>query len=455
MGTTDREAVVWTRCGSSPSRVGRLIVTDTQCRFTYEEEFLRSGLPGIGILYDPRVIASHTIAWDRTEHFNLLPQLQFLIPPRTDSNFQRRLVLSYLEKQERAPAPGFDSDWSLLMVAGHGGVGHLDVFGDDEKAVAWYDDQATPALFTIADKFGFSLKEFLTWLDDDAEALLEALGPTPSVGGAIPKLLLSIPAAGWDGRIALPTRGYTDSRTNVVLKFEKDSYPGIVELEALTLDVHREAGFQVPRYWLADIAGVPAIAIERFDRDENGKPRFMETVYSVMATASRRITDNHSSSYDEIGLLLDRSPIAVVSDPGQGKQYLLKRLLMAFVTGNGDLHMENMSLLQRNGKVEFSPVYDPTPMRAYNRHNMLVPMPFGDYGEYAGSDQPVDFETALLQLTRSLGVSRPKLRAMIEEVLAVTKDYTQRVAALVSLPDNNRKLLIGVSEMIRKKLEKF
>jgi serine/threonine-protein kinase HipA len=191
-------------------------------------------------------------------------------------------------------------------------------------------------------------------------------------------------------------------------------------------------------------------------QSSTGGMRFVRQASNVFNnTEVVRVTDNHSSSYDEIGLLLDRSPIAVVSDPGQGKQYLLKRLLMAFVTGNGDLHMENMSLLQRNGKVEFSPVYDPTPMRAYSRHNMLVPMPFGDYGEYAGSEQPVDFETALLQLTRSLGVSRPKLRAMIEEVLAVTKDYTQRVAALVSLPDNNRKLLIGVSEMIRKKLEKF
>ncbi len=46
---------------------------------------------------------------------------------------------------------------------------------------------------------------------------------------------------------------------------------------------HKPA-FTVPRHWVTEINGIPAIAIERFDRDANGRPLFMETAYAVMAT---------------------------------------------------------------------------------------------------------------------------------------------------------------------------
>ena len=104
----------------------------------------------------------------------------------------------------------------------------------------------------------------------------------PSVGGAVPKLLLSIPGDGWDGRIALPTKKSTNDRTDIILKFEQSNqYPGIIDLEALALDMHKEAGFDVPRYWKTSINGINALAIERFDRNEFNKPVFMERLYRL------------------------------------------------------------------------------------------------------------------------------------------------------------------------------
>ncbi len=449
---TDKHAVVWTRVGSAPQKMGVLTVTDMQCRFTYDADFLGAGLPGLGILYAPSFVGTTTITWERSTYFNLLPQLQFHVPPAGEANFQRRLVLSYLEQQGRKPKPGFDSDWAILLTAGHGGIGHLDVFESDAKAQAWYADKAPPVLIPISERFGFSLKEFLAWMDQDAEALLAALGPTPSVGGAIPKLLLSMPASGWDGRIGLPSRGVSEGRCDVVLKFEKEQYRGIVELEALTLDVHAQAGFTVPRHWVTEINGIPAIAIERFDRDANGRPLFMETVYAVMATGDARVTHHYSSSYDAIGRAIDRSPIPLVSDPPAAKRQLLQRLLLAFITGNGDLHLENLSFLQRDGQLGWSPVYDPTPMRAYSRHNMLAVMPFGGYGEADKAGDTVGFATALLQLAKGFGFTRAALRDMIEETLSVTADYAARVKALVTVPADNKKRLVQINKEMRGKL---
>lgn len=449
---TDKHAVVWTRVGSAPQKMGVLTVTDTQCRFTYDADFLGAGLPGLGILYAPSFVGTTTITWERSTYFNLLPQLQFHVPPAGEANFQRRLVLSYLEQQGHKPKPGFDSDWAILLTAGHGGIGHLDVFESDAKAQAWYADKAPPALITISEKVGFSLKEFLTWMDQDAEALLAALGPTPSVGGAIPKLLLSMPASGWDGRIGLPSRGINEGRCDVVLKFEKEQYRGIVELEALTLDMHAQAGFAAPRHWVTEINGIPAIAIERFDRDANGRPLFMETAYAVMATGDARVTHHYSSSYDAIGRAIDRSPIPLVSDPPAAKRQLLQRLLLAFITGNGDLHLENLSFLQRDGQLGWSPVYDPTPMRAYSRHNMLAVMPFGGYGETDKAGNMIDFANALGQLAKGFGFTRATLRDMIEETLSMTADYAARVKALATVPADNKKRLVQLNKEMRGKL---
>ncbi|GBE36957.1 putative DNA-binding transcriptional regulator [bacterium BMS3Bbin07] len=440
---TDREAVVWTRIGMRPVKMGRIYVTDSECRFTYSEDFLKTGLPGVGILYPPEIIQQTTIVRPRTEFFDLLPPIQSLIPPRGEKNFQRQLVLAYLAGKGIVPSRGFDADWEILMMAGHGGIGHLDVFRDDEKALEWYGVPARHTLFEISDKFGFSLKEFLTWFDDDAAGFIQIIGATPTVGGAIPKLLMTIPETGWTGQVGLPSKIGVHGVTDVILKFEQTrSYPGIIELESLALDIHEEAGFEVPRRWKTVINGIPTFVIERFDRDRNCTPLLTETLYSIFASGEHSITNPYSTTYDAIGRAIDRSPIDLVTDRKSAKQYLLKRLLFALATGNGDMHLENLSIIKRGNTLAFSPVYDPTPMRAYSIHNMLTPMPFGQYGE-------VPLCEALVLFTRNLGFRKNYLLDLIDEVLAVTRDYAGRIRALRSLPDRNRENLVSIVESVK------
>lgn len=443
---TDREAVIWTRLGMRPVKMGRIYVTDSDCRFTYSKDFLKTGLPGIGIIYPPEIIQQTTIVRPRSEFFDMLPPIQSLIPPRGEKNFQRQLILAYLARKGISPSRGFDADWEILMMAGHGGIGHLDVFKDDEKALEWYSVPAKHTLFEISDKFGFSLKEFLTWFDDDAEGFIQIIGATPTVGGAIPKLLMTIPESGWTGQVGLPGKIGVHGVTDVILKFEQTgSYPGIIELEALALDIHEEAGFEVPRRWKTVINDIPTFVIERFDRDKNCTPLFTETLYSIFASGDQSITNPYSTSYDAIGRAIDRSPIDLVSDRKSAKQYLLKRLLLALMTGNGDMHMENLSIIKKENTLSFSPVYDPTPMRAYSIHNILTPMPFGRYGE-------VHLAEALMRFTGNLGFRKKYLMDMIEEFLGVTKDYAERIRSLKSLPAKNRDNLISIVESVNSEL---
>jgi serine/threonine-protein kinase HipA len=453
--SVDRQAVVWTRLGTNPLRMGQLYLTGHECRFTYDPDYLATGLPGVGAIYTPEVYASDTIVRTRTEAFDFLPPIQALIPPHSEHNFQRRLVVDYLARNGVTPASGLEADWEILKVSGHGGIGHLDVFESDEKAVDWYAAPARPELYDVTQESDFSLKNYLTWFDHDAETLMQVIGPTPSVGGAIPKLLVSIPDSGWDGRIGLPARFGAQGVIDVVLKFEQSPvYPGLVELEALALDVHREAGFSVPRHWVVEFNGVPALAVERFDRDSNKNPLFTESLYSVLASGDARITHNYSYSYDEVGRAIDRSPIDFVTDRTAAKRHLLARLLMALLTGNGDLHLENLSIVGMDGALAFSPVYDPTPMRAYSIHNMLSVMPFGGYGETdEASGETTGLAAAVQKLAKNLGIPPATLEEMTGKALQATEHYAERLRALASLPEANRENLVSIVERVRGQFE--
>ncbi len=453
---TDKEAVIWTRLGGTPRRMGRLYVTDKECRFTYDDHYLEQDLPGLGLVYAPKYYGKTTISRPRTEKFDLLPPLQSLVPPRQQDNFQRNLALKYLATQDKKGLVGFDADWEILKISGHGGIGHIDLFENDEIAEGWYHNIPDHRLSEVTDELSFSLKEFMTWFEDDIEVLIQTVGPTPSVGGAIPKLLLSIPASGWDGRIGLPTRQKTPGVTDVVLKFEqKNRYPGIIELETLALDIHRQAGFAVPRYWACNFKGMPALAVERFDRDQDDNPLYTETLYSILASGAP-LNNNFDYQYDLISEAIDKSAVKIVSDPVTAKEHLFKRLLLALLTGNGDLHLENLSIYDRHAgdnKRSFTPVYDPTPMRAYSQHDLLSVMPFGNYGELVDKQEtPVKLAQAVARFASHAGIPDERHHELAQEMLASSQDYNDRVSELKTVPDENKTRLIKRVTEVREKL---
>lgn len=453
----DRQAVVWTRQSGKPVKMGRLYLTESDCRFTYELDYQQLQQPGLGLLYSPEIVQESTIIRPRTEFFDFLPPVQSLVPPKGEHNFQRKLVLSYLAKKGIQPGAGLEADWEILKIAGHGAIGHLDVFENDEKALQWYATPPAAELFEVSEDLGFSLKEMLSWLDQDASELINIIGPTPSVGGAIPKILLTIPETGWDNRIGLPSRGIAPQMTDVVVKFEQNTaYPGINELEALALDIHKTAGFEVPRYWLSDMRGIPVLAIERFDRDVTRSSIFTETLYSILATGDSDITHHYSYSYDAIGTAIDKSPIDIISQRKDGKIHLMKRLILSLLTGNGDLHLENLSVTVKQGQAEFTQVYDPTPMRAYAIHNMLSVMPFGDYGQLLDKrDEPVGLVEAIQRLAKNLNLTPTELNEIVQDSLMATESYTDKVAELKTLPHLNKSNLIKIVTTVRTKVEKL
>lgn len=454
----DHLAVVWTRAGGVPVKMGTLYVNEAEARFQYAEPFVDAHLPGLSLLYPPALYGARPVVFRRGGRLH--PRFQALIPPAGRHAFLRHLLLAALRGRGAAPPPGFEEDWALLLLAGHGSIGHVDCFGDDEAARAWYGRQTTPPLVEVGPRLGATLRDLVAWLDADAAPLLHLLGPTPTVGGAVPKLLLAIPKGGWTGEVAVPTRGggAEAERIDVVLKLERTTvYPGLVELEAMALAVHRDAGLAVPRFWVAEVAGLPALAVERFDRDAQGRPIPFESWFTLLAGGARDIATPYDGALERIGRALDTPRLALVDDPREAKRHLFLRLVMALLTGNGDLHLDNLALLGGDhgagGGARFSPVYDPTPMRAYSLHDMVAPLPFGDYGtQPSGLDRPVGLTEAVARFGTALGIRRDEQAVLLGQGLAATADYPDRVAALTRLPEPNKRRLEAIAREVRGRL---
>jgi len=445
----DTQLSIWTRVGVEPLKMGGLYVTDNDARFSYTADYSASGLAGLSLVYPPELFRDSTIV--HRQSGSLHPRFRALIPPADEQNFQRKLMLAFLREKGIEPASRFTADLALLAHTGHGGIGHVDVFPDDAVAESWYANTDSGPLVPIGEQFGFSLKDMISWLDADARFILESLGPTPSVGGAIPKLLVAIPASGWDGRISLPNKGAQKDRIDVVLKIERaQAYPGLAGLEAMTLELHRAAGFDVPRHWRAEVGGLPALAIERFDRDAEGKPVPVESLYSILAAGARDIVRHTDGSLDRIANVIDLADPLLISEKKIARLHLFRRVLLALLTGNGDLHLDNLSLLGSAGVARFSPVYDPAPMRAYSMHNMLCAVPFGGYGEEPADGDPL--VKACQNFARKLSLNKADIQENVGQLLALTIDYPGRVDAVETLPGENKARLIDIHRDIHQRL---
>jgi len=195
---------------------------------------------------------------------------------------------------------------------------------------------------------------------------------------------------------------------------------------------------------------LPALAVERFDRDPQSVPVPLESLYSILAAGAKDIVRHTDGTLDRIARVIDLAEPLLVSDRKAARVHLYKRVLLALLSGNGDLHLENLSLMGVAGEAQFSPVYDPTPMRAYSMHNMLCAVPFGGYGDDAGEGDPLLH--ACLNFAASLSLTKSDVEEIASELLALTKDYPERVDAIDSLPGENKARLIDIHRDIHQRL---
>jgi len=288
----------------------------------------------------------------------------------------------------------------------------------------------------------------ITLLQEDAlDTLAEIVGPTPSVGGMIPKLLVAIPdAPSWEGDIAPPgtrRRGSTQY-TDVVLKIEQPGYEGLSELEAICLQIHADAGFEVPRFWRLGRDSLRLLAVERFDRTAAGRPLHLESFLSVLSAGAHNVRRSSDATWERVGSMLERLAGIAPLDAKRARKEVYRRLCMALFTGNGDLHLENLSFLTTDEGIVVAPVYDPAPMRAWPRHDLRSPLDF---------DLVQSFSASILRLGAAFGLSQNDSHRTVERALDATHHYVEVLADLDTVPEATKQRLVRIVQNERRDME--
>lgn len=105
--------------------------------------------------------------------------------------------------------------------------------------------------------------------------------------------------------------------------------------------------------------GTPAYITKRFDYDENGEKRNQEDFVSVLKASHKY----RSKTYQDVGEWL--GPLNRVD--------FLRILIFNFLTGNGDAHLKNISLLETaDGDMMLSPSYDLMNTKIHLADNLLA-----------------------------------------------------------------------------------
>lgn len=242
-----------------------------------------------------------------------------------------------------------------------------------------------------------------------------------------------------DKQLVLPARGQGG---NWLLKLPDPSFPELPENEFFTMQWARDCGIEVPEFAVfthADTEGIDreffltgslAFGIRRFDRPAPDRRLHIEDFAQVNGIHPLNKYDDQpeprpvSSRFSYESLALQVFRLCGAEDLRQ----LVRRIVFMVLSGNGDAHLKNWSLLYPDGRrPRLSPAYDQVATVAYPGYGDQLALPFG------GS---LEFEAVSLagfrRLARALKLDPAALEQQVRD--DVTRAMDARATALVGFP---------------------
>ncbi|OHO70817.1 hypothetical protein HMPREF2692_02250 [Corynebacterium sp. HMSC036D03] len=167
----------------------------------------------------------------------------------------------------------------------------------------------------------------------------------------------SLPGVQIKASDAMITNPLNSATGGGLLKLNPDAYPGLVKNEWVHLDAMRNLKIPVAQASIVyDCKGTQGLWVTRFDRyvDSAGEVRrlALEDAAQIVGIPP---ADKYRISAEEVAEAL----IEKASSPLAAARAIYIQFLYAWLTGNGDLHAKNISLLQRpSGQWVVAPAYD-------------------------------------------------------------------------------------------------
>lgn len=210
------------------------------------------------------------------------------------------------------------------------------------------------------------------------------------------------------GMITLPLQLGTGS---AIIKIDPPDYPDAVVNEHYFLGVARKLKLPVVASELVhDADGRPGLLVARFDRRilDDGKPLSLAVEDATQLLHLYPADKYHVSSEAASTAISDACAARAVA-----ARACLQQFAFAWLTGNGDLHAKNISILQEpSGEWRVAPMYD-----------LPSTLPYGD------ESMALELQGATMNLSRKrflafgaeLGLSAAVVERALREVLQVTE----------------------------------
>jgi len=209
------------------------------------------------------------------------------------------------------------------------------------------------------------------------------------------------------GRISLPA---SRAGKRFILKLESRDFPHVIANENYFLGVARRTRMKVAETELVhDVDGHSGLLVTRFDRvlDSAGRPMSL-AVEDACQVLDRWPTDKYNFSAETVIKSLSN----VCSSRVLAIRELYRQLCFAWLTGNGDLHAKNISLLSTpDGEWRISPTYD-----------LPSTVPYGDFSLALamGGKKVGHSRRSIVEFGRSVGLSEKLATKALDETLEAT-----------------------------------
>jgi serine/threonine-protein kinase HipA len=220
------------------------------------------------------------------------------------------------------------------------------------------------------------------------------------ISGIQPKALVPIVS---DGSANTPAEHTVMPLKTVIVKAEGNDYPGLARNEFFCMSVAKEAGFDVPQFWLSDDGLL--FLMSRFDRMPDGTALGFE---DMAVLTGRTDKSKYEGSYEMIARAVETF---TGDDSVKQLRKLFERVVISCWLRDGDAHLKNFGILYEQPAVArcLAPIYDVVCTDVYPELDGLMALKLNKSKSF-----PTDKE--IIAYGNRLGLSEKDVSVILERI---------------------------------------
>lgn len=241
--------------------------------------------------------------------------------------------------------------------------------------------------------------------------------------------------------LTLPLQAATDC---YFLKLKPPEYSRVVENESFFLSYARKlksrTGIAQTKI-VTDAKGRSGLLIKRFDRGVDASGKLVRyAVEDACQVLNKYPADKYNISAEEVCIALSQ----LTSRKVVARQEIFRQFVYAWLTGNGDLHAKNLSIItQENHGWELSPVYDIPSTAPYGDNTMALTIT----GKRSGLSK-----ASLIRFAHTIGLREPAAERVIQKTLKDTQNLIEQVSD-IGFDSHRQRQLIKTLKNRRRSLQ--